>query len=93
MIVSKNIEVKEEILDMLESSVLEFTYKKKIDNLFRENKKLIERTSSKKKNKRQEDKGMGELITIANMNMDKFSKSNQESKEKPEKTEHTETLT
>ena len=72
LIVPKTIEDKEKLLELLESQIAEFTTRKKIDQLLQQS---IERTSSKKKEKRVDSKGIHQLIKLSNEKMKEFEKS------------------
>lgn len=73
IIVPKSIQEKEEILELLEAGLQEFTVKKKVDSLFRLQRSL-DRTVSKQKLKRDESRGIHELIEVAGKAMKTFEK-------------------
>lgn len=73
LIIPETIEGKNEILDVLETSIQEYTIRKKVDTVMRLQRNL-DRTSSKQPIKREEDKGIHELIDRSKRKMEIFSK-------------------
>lgn len=74
LIISESLEHKQEILDVLETSIQEFTTRKRIDTIVRLQRGL-DKTSSKKHIKREENRGIHELIDRSKLKMEQFSKS------------------
>lgn len=74
IIVPKTQSQKEEILDMLEASIQEYTTRRKVDTLIRLQ-KTLDRTCAKSKIKRNPSKGIHELIDISSKNIEQFAKS------------------
>jgi hypothetical protein len=74
LIIPQTLEHKQEILDLLETNIQEYTTRKKLDTIVRLQREL-DRTSSKQKIKRKEALSIHDLVEISNRKMDVFSKS------------------
>lgn len=81
LIIPETVEHKTQILEMLETSIQEYSTRKKVDTIMRLQKNL-DRTSSKQQVKREESKGIHELLERSNRKMDGFSKEVVSEKEK-----------
>lgn len=73
LIIPEAIEEKNEVLSVLETSIQEYSIRKKVDTVMRLQRNL-DRTSSKQPVKREEDKGIHELIDRSKRKMEIFSK-------------------
>jgi hypothetical protein len=84
LIMAPTIDSKKQLQEVLEKNILDYSIKKKVDIVL-STKQAITRTASKKKTKRDEGKGIGELLDITKRSLDHFAKPFTSTQEKTSK--------